>query len=769
MHRTNGPHFSSDSAPPSAPPRYHLNRAEVIDANFVAMVRGWSAPAESRGGPADLDALVGESLLSGRDLLELFESQIVSRHLDLAARKMRARDAGYYTIGSSGHEGNAVVGRLTRHTDLAFVHYRSGAFMAERARKVPGTDVVRDTLLGVAASREDPIAGGRHKIWGSVAMFVPPQTSTIASHLPKSVGAALALARAVRFDLPIPLPADSIVVCSFGDASVSHAAAQTAFNAAARAAHQRLPVPILFVCEDNGIGISVETPAGWLEANYSRRHGLAYFQGDGLDVLDAHRATGLAIEHCRARRRPTFLHLKTVRLLGHAGSDVETEYRTWEQIEASERQDPLLATARRVLEERLLTAEGVLNLYESVRARVAEAADHAARAPKLSSAAEVMAPLAPFSAQAVAKEARREVDVDRRVALFGGAEDLPEAGPPKHMAALINLTLHDLLLRYPEILVFGEDVARKGGVYHVTAGLSAKFGVGRVFNTVLDETTILGLALGAAHLGMLPMPEIQYLAYYHNAEDQVRGEACSLQFFSNDQYRNPMVVRIPGLAYQKGFGGHFHNDNSIAALRDVPGLVLAVPARGDDAVKMLRTCVALAKVDGRVVVFIEPIALYMTRDLHAPKDRGWSFAYPPPTEAIDLGEGEVYEPQTRDLTIVTYANGLYMSLRVARVLREQHGIAARVVDLRWLLPLNEGFIEEQARATGRVLVVDEGRRSGGVSEAILALLYERCGGAVRAVRVTGKDCYVPLGPAAEHVLVTEAEILEAAIRLAKAG
>src|SRR3546814_4444750 len=112
-------------------------------------------------------------------------------------------------------------------------------------------------------------------------------------------------------------------------------------------------------------------------------------------------------------------------------------------------------------------------------------------------------------------------------------------------------------------------------------------------------------------MGMLPPPEIQYLAYFHNAADQIRGEAASLQFFSNDQYRNPMVVRIASLGYQRGFGGHFHNDNSITALRDIPGLVVGCPSRGDDAAMMLRTLAALAKVDGRVCALLEPIALYM--------------------------------------------------------------------------------------------------------------------------------------------------------------
>ena len=129
--------------------------------------------------------------------------------------------------------------------------------------------------------------------------------------------------------------------------------------------------------------------------------------------------------------------------------------------------------------------------------------------------------------------------------------------------------------------------------------------------------------------GLLPIPEIQYLAYLHNAEDQLRGEAASLPFFSNGQYRNPMVVRIAGLAYQKGFGGHFHNDNSVAVLRDIPGLVVASPAhpsrRGADAA---HAAWPRRATDGTVCVFLEPIALYHTRDLHEPGDGVWTAPVP---------------------------------------------------------------------------------------------------------------------------------------------
>jgi 2-oxoisovalerate dehydrogenase E1 component len=379
-----------------------------------------------------------------------------------------------------------------------------------------------------------------------------------------------------------------------------------------------------------------------------------------------------------------------------------------------------------------------------------------------------MAPLAPSHPAAVAAEATRIPDSAARRQLFGEA-GLPEDGPPRHLAALVNLALQDLLAQYPEAAVFGEDVAVKGGVYHVTTGLAARLGPARVFDTLLDETMILGLAIGAGHVRMLPIPEIQYLAYVHNAEDQLRGEACSLQFFSNAQYQNPMVVRIQGWGYQKGFGGHFHNDNSIAALRDIPGLVIATPARGDDAVRMLRTLVAMAKVDGRVSVLIEPIALYMTKDLYEPKDGAWRFPYPKPGEAIPLGEGRVYHPEARDLTLLTFANGVHMSLRAAQTLAREHGIGARVVDLRWLNPLNEALILAESRATGRVLVVDEGRRTGGIAEAILAVIHESARGEVEARRLNARDTYIPLGPAADLVLpLAEDVVREARALLARA-
>lgn len=740
----------------------NINRAQVVDENFIEFVKTWDVAADSR---PDDDSPVrpGDGGLSVAEFRALFESQMASRHIDLEARAMRARNEGFYTIGSSGHECNAVLGRLTRHTDPAFLHYRSGGFMMERLQKIE-QDPVYDTALSLAASAEDPISGGRHKVWGSVKAWVPPQTSTIASHLPKAVGAAIALTQAKRLGADLPVPDDSIVLCSFGDASANHATAQTAFNSAQWTAFQGLPCPMLFVCEDNDIGISVRTPENWIEASFKQRPGIKYFQADGLDLVDTWDVAQEAIDYCRRHRAPVFLHLKLKRLLGHAGTDTETEYRSQQELEGIEACDPLLMSAETALESGAMTADEILERYEAMRQRVQEASRRAAKTAKLTSAEAVMEPLAPYHPDRINAEATRADYADRRLAVFGSEKQLPENQAPRHLAILINRALHDLMAKYPEMTVFGEDVAQKGGVYTVTSGLFRTFKGHRVFNTLLDETTILGMAQGQAMLGLLPCPEIQYLAYLHNAADQIRGEACSLQFFSNAQYANGMLVRIASLAYQKGFGGHFHNDNSFAALRDIPGLIVACPSRGDDAAMMLRTCAALARKDGRVVTFLEPIALYMTKDLHEPKDGKWQFQYPAPDQAIELGAGRVYNPKAKDLLIVTFGNGVPMSLRVAKQLEAETGKSIRILDLRWLKPLNRELLAKHASDIGKVLVVDEGRRTGGIAEEVFTAIDEQCNNVVKR-RVAGEDSYIPLADAANLVLVQEEQIKEAASEL----
>ena len=343
-------------------------------------------------------------------------------------------------------------------------------------------------------------------------------------------------------------------------------------------------------------------------------------------------------------------------------------------------------------------------------------------------------------------------------AIFGS--DLKRIDKPQPMSKLLNWTITDLMQQHQEVVVLGEDVGNKGGVYGVTQEISNRFGPDRVIDTLLDEQSILGLAIGLGHNGFIPMPEIQFLAYLHNAEDQLRGEAATLSFFSNGQFTNPMVLRIAGLGYQKGFGGHFHNDNSLAVLRDIPGIVIACPSRGDDAAMMLRECVRLAREEQRVVVMIEPIALYPMRDLLEEKDNQWMSVYPSPDRSIPLGS--VGNDGNGPLAILTYGNGRYLSTQAAADLKAQ-GIECRVIDIRWLAPLPVEGILAALEGSEKVLVADECRGTGGQSEALITLLSERTN--LPHLRIAAEDSFIPTGPSYASTMPSRLSIAEAAKQL----
>ncbi len=730
-----------------------MDRAQIVHENFLRRAANGDLPeGRAPSGP-----------LTGKEAVEIYRSGCLSRVLDRVSRAMQAAGQGYYTIGSSGHEGMAAVAAALRPTDMAFLHYRDAAFQIQRASQVPDQSMAWDMLLSFACSSDDPISGGRHKVLGSKALAIPPQTSTIASHLPKAVGAAYSIALARRQPPEHKaLPDDAIILCSFGDASANHSTAQGAFNTAQWTAYQSMPLPLLFVCEDNGIGISTRTPKGWIAANFAHRPGLRYFSCDGLDLYDTFRVARQAADYVRLRREPVFLHVRTLRLYGHAGADVPTSYMPLGELEAEEAQDPLLHAVRLMAEAGALERAAALAIYEETVARVERIAAEAATWPRLKTAAQVMEHLIPPPRPC---RLGNDPSPEARAAIFGSDLKMMEA--PQIMSRLINWALTDLMLTHGEVVLMGQDIATKGGVYGVTQKLSTRFGRSRVIDTVLDEQSILGLGIGMAHNGFLPMPEIQFLAYLHNAEDQLRGEAATLPFFSKGQFTNPMVVRIAGLGYQKGFGGHFHNDNSVAVLRDIPGLILACPSNGADAARMLRECVRLAREEQRLVVFLEPIALYPMRDLHVVGDGGWTRRYPDPSERIAFGEVGRHDGKNggEDLAILTYGNGAYFAHQAQQQLAG-HGLDARIVDIRWLSPLPEAAIVTALAGCRHVLIVDETRRTGGIAEALMALLSEQTN--LPHARLTAQDSFIATGPAYGATMPSVDDIVASARRLVRA-
>ncbi|WP_298914926.1 thiamine pyrophosphate-dependent enzyme [uncultured Roseobacter sp.] len=706
-----------------------MDRVQIVHENFLSRLATGDFPEGAAPAPG----------LTADEALQLYRAQVLSRALDIQSRAMQKAGRGFYTIGSSGHEGMAAVAKALRPDDIAFLHYRDAAFQIARAQQAGQKGMMRGMLLSFACSSEDPTSGGRHKVLGSRALMIPPQTSTIASHLPKALGAAYSIGLSRR---RAPehgcLARDGLAMVSFGDASANHSTAQGTINAAGWTSIQGAPLPLLMVCEDNGIGISTKTPSGWIRASMQHRPGVRYFEADGLDIFAVFAAARAAAQYVRTQKKPAFLHLRMVRLYGHAGADVATSYLPRAEVEADEANDPLLHSARLLVLKGAASAETLSDIYQSTLEAVAVEAAQVVRRPHLKTAADVMASLIPPKRHCAPSNGP---DPQARETLFGA--DAAQMNAPQPMSRIINWALHDLMLAHPETLIMGEDVGRKGGVYGVTQKLQARFGRDRVIDTLLDEQSILGLAIGMAHNGFVPMPEIQFLAYLHNAEDQLRGEAATLPFFSMGQWTNPMVLRIAGLGYQKGFGGHFHNDNSLAVLRDIPGIIIACPSTGADAAQMLRECHRLAREEQRVCVFVEPIALYPMRDLHGEGDGGWMTPYPDPEKTIPLNTVGVHG-EGGDVAIVTYGNGHFLSRQAQKQLLASD-IKARVIDLRWLAPLPVEALLAALQDCTHVLIVDECRRTGGQAEGLMALMAEH--GIASFTRLAAEDSFIATGPA----------------------
>jgi len=415
-----------------------FNRAEIIDQNFTKCLKNDDLPDGNN------ELTLASVTISPSELISIFESQVHSRHMDLKARELKERSECFYTIGSSGHEPNAVFGNIFPLTDIAFLHYRSGAFFIERSKQLHNSTPLYDMALSYMASSEDPISGGRHKVIGSKRLNIPPQTSTIASHIPKAVGTAFSIDRARDLDIKErKLVNDGIVLCSFGDASVNHASALSGFNTARWVKSIGGNVPIVFICEDNGYGISVPTPDNWIENTFLNQQSIKYFQCDGLNLIDTIIATQKAQEYCRTKRSPVFLHMKTVRLMGHAGSDIESSYLSINEIEETEKNDPLLHSARTIITNNLLSSDEILDLYEQARIRIHYVFEKATSRPKLTLSSDVMKSIISNDSKNVVPNIANE---EIRKKIFG--KEYKRLDQPSHMAKLINYALKDLMLLY---------------------------------------------------------------------------------------------------------------------------------------------------------------------------------------------------------------------------------------------------------------------------------------------------------------------------------
>ncbi|GAA4327591.1 alpha-ketoacid dehydrogenase subunit beta [Actinomadura luteofluorescens] len=317
------------------------------------------------------------------------------------------------------------------------------------------------------------------------------------------------------------------------------------------------------------------------------------------------------------------------------------------------------------------------------------------------------------------------------------------------MAQALNAALRDALAEDERVLVFGEDVGPLGGVFRITDGLTRDFGEDRCFDTPLAEAGIVGLAVGMAMGGFRPVVEMQFDAFAYPAFEQIASHVAKFRNRTRGRLSLPMVIRIP---YAGGIGGvEHHCDSSEAYYAHTPGLKVVTPATADDAYWLLRDAVT----DPDPVIFMEPKRLYWAKgDITRENRRAAGFG-----RAVVRREG-------RDATLVAYGPSVPVALEAAGAAAEE-GRELEVVDLRTIVPFDDGTVAASVRKTGRCVVVQEAQGFAGVGAEIAARVQERCFHSLAApvLRVSGFDIPYP-PPKLEHSHLPDADrVLDAVDRL----
>jgi 2-oxoisovalerate dehydrogenase E1 component beta subunit len=303
----------------------------------------------------------------------------------------------------------------------------------------------------------------------------------------------------------------------------------------------------------------------------------------------------------------------------------------------------------------------------------------------------------------------------------------------------INHTLHEEMERDDRVVVLGEDVGKKGGVFLATQGLWQKFGEDRVMDTPLAESGIIGAAIGMALYGLKPVPEIQFLDFIYPGFDQIVSELAKMRYRSGGEYTCPVVIRSPSGGGIRG--GHYHSQSSEAYFAHTPGLVVAMPATPADAKGLLRSAIR----GDDPVLFLEPKRLYRSVKGEVPAD---------PAFLVPFGEARVARAGTQ-CTLVTWGAQVPTCEAAAQQVQEAHGWSCEVIDLRSILPWDQARVCESVRKTGRAIIVHEAPRTGGFGAEVAATIAEECIESLEApvTRVCGFD--TPFPYTLEHVYLPE--------------
>ena len=685
-----------------------------------------------------------ESDLPGREtLLAWYRTMVTARQIDDREAMLYKQGKVFFLIAGAGHEAVqvALAECVRPGSDWFHLYYRDRALALAL-----GVNPTEQLLQGMGAEA-DPASGGRQMPahFGDARYNIVSASSPTGTQFLNAVGTAEAGLRAqtapeLRRHVGT-FAEDEIVVCTAGDGTTSEGEFWEALNTACN-----LPLPVLFVVEDNEYAISVpvevQTAGGSVSRLLTGFPGLKIVECDGTDLEESHRAAREAVRWCREQRRPALLHAHTTRPYSHSGSDDETAYRSPAEREAQERRDPIRKARALLLARGLATEAELARIEDNARAAVAAAADQALEHP-----------------QPPPESATRWL-YSETVDPTGRAFDT-EDGPtfrderPLTMVDLLNRCLRTEMARDPRIVVFGQDVADasreealaevkgKGGVFKVTHGLQSRFGSNRVYNSPLAEANIVGRAVGMAARGLRPVVEIQFIDYIWPAFMQIRNELATMRYRSAGSWAAPVVVRTTYGGYIKG--GIYHSQTAATLFAHTPGLRVVLPSSARDANGLLRTAIRCDD----PVIFLEHKHLY--RQVHNKS------ADPGPEYMVPFGKAKVVRPGD-DVTVVACGAMVKRSADAARIAHDRHGIDAEVIDLRSISPLDMETIGESVRRTGKVIIAHEDALTWGIGSEVAARiadeLFHWLDGPVR--RVAALDTWVAFAPELEKAILPQA-------------